>query len=872
MMQGRFLGLLLLLGLVAIRAWDLPVAERLRFLQFDQMQQIWPREMAQSPVVIVDLDEDSLRRVGQWPWPRHLIAQLVDRLSQSGAAVITFDMVFPEPDRMSPAEFAKATQDLSANTRAELAGRPSNDFILSRAIGRSRVVLGLAPLDASRREVYTPHITPPAEIGGDPRPFLPPYLSGIIGNVPMLDAAAQGRGAFYLLPESDGIVRRVPAISRVGDEIVPALFVEALRVATGQPNYGIKSDSQGLQGIIVAGVLVPTGRDGTLWIRYGMQQRDRRVAAADVLDGKVDPQRFAGKLVLIGTSAAGLGDIVLSPHGSTPGVEVWAQVLESAISGTVLIRTPEVIGAEYLGIIAAGLLLIVLVPILGARWTILLLVGCIAIFAGGSIYVFLHHNLLFDAVYPSLSALLCYSLLVYVGHYTVEKRRRQVSDAFSLYLSPVMVQRVAKEPDRLKLGGELKHMTIMFCDIRGFTGISERLQETPEALTRLVNRFLTPLSDEVQKNQGTIDKYIGDCIMAFWNAPLEDAAHAAHACQAALDMFRALAALNVELEAEAKQGDHTQEIVRAFRALKQLALKPDADDDDRQEFIGILQREANLGSAAAQYALAKAYRDGLIGARDQARAVQLFNAAAEAGYTFAQRNIGERYARGDGLPHDRVMALTWLSLAARDGLAAAEESRIELIRHMSAEEINQSERKVQAWRPSRGRAVISHLAMGIGVNTGSCVVGNMGSRSRLNYSVLGDAVNLAARLESQSANYGVPIVISAATQQEAPGFASLELDRVIVKGKSEPVAIFGLLGDPAMGQSASFKELQNAHAAMLGAYRARRWREALERLGTCAGLAAHLESLYDLYRERIENYLENPPPIDWDGVFVALKK
>jgi adenylate cyclase len=870
-LHGRALGLALLTGLLVLRLIDPALTERLRFQQFDLMQQLFPREMQTSPVVVVDFDEESLRRVGQWPWPRNVIANLVEQLAQHGAVAIGFDVVFPEPDRMSPGEFEKTTEGLSRELRKELTLRPSNDEILAASFEMSRVVLGLASRGKSNDVPFVRMTPPPVEIGGDPRPFLHSY-PGVVENVALLEAKAQGRGAFFLLPESDGVIRRVPTIVRTGETIVPAMFVEMLRVATREPSFAIKSGKAGLRGIVIARITVPTDHDGTFWIRYGHPRVDRRLSAADVLEGKVDPARVRGRLILIGTSAAGLGDIRSTPLGvSMPGVEIQAQILETAISGAGLTRPLLVQGIEIFGIAAVGLLLIVLVPILGARWTILLLFGAVALFVVAAWYAFDRQSILFDAVYPSLSALLCYGLLVYVGYYTVERQRRQVSDAFGRYLSPVLVHRLAKDPDKLKLGGELKRMSILFCDIRGFTRISERLQDRPEILTTLVNRFLTPLSEEVLKNSGTIDKYIGDCIMAFWNAPLDDAAHASNACRAALDMFQALAALNLELEMEAKHGDNTRQIAKAYRDLKELATIADAEDD-RQELIGILQREANQGSAFAQYSLAKAYRDGLVGGKDTARAVQLFSAAAESGYTPAQRNLGIRYARGEGVPIDRLMALVWLTLAARDGLAAAEESRVELIHHMSADEISEAERRVHAWRPTRSLQMVTHINMGIGINTGPCVVGNMGSRVRFDYSVLGDTVNLASRLEAQSSNYGVPIVISAATQKEVQSFATIELDRIIVKGKTEPVAIFGLVGPPEMAATPEFQQLSAAHGAMLSAYRTRRWREALDRLGKCALMASNLEGLYDLYRERIESFLKSPPPPDWDGVFVALKK
>jgi adenylate cyclase len=871
-MRGRGIGLALLGALVLLRIIDPGAIERLRFQQFDLMQQLSPRQSIDSPVVVIDVDEESLRQSGQWPWPRNVIAKLIEQLAQHGAASIGFDVVFPEPDRMSPAEFQKTTEGLSPELREELTLRPSNDQILAASFGMTRVVLALGSYDRSRPHVPFIQLTPPpVEIGGDPRPFLFNY-PGVVGNVPVLEAQSLGRGAFFLRRESDGVIRRVPTVVRTEQSIVPALFVEMLRVATGQPSFAIKSTKTGLEGIIIARVTVPTDRDGTFWIRYAHPRSERRLSATDVLEGKIDPARIRGKLVLIGTSAAGLGDIRETPLGfSMPGVEIQAQILETAISGTGLTRPLIIQLFEIAVIVISGLLLIALVPVLRARWTIVLLIGLVVLFGGAAWYSFSRQSMLLDAVYPTLSTLLCYCLMIYVGHYTVEQQRRQVSEAFGRYLSPVLVQRLAKDPGRLRLGGESKQMTILFCDIRGFTKISERLQDRPEVLTTLVNRFLTPLSEVVMEHNGTIDKYIGDCIMAFWNAPLDDRAHASNACKSALDMLNALAVLNAELEAEAKRDDNTQHITRAYRQLKQLATTT-GSDDDRQELLGTLHREADQGSAFAQYFLAKAYRDGLVGTKNLHRAVELFSSAAASGHTPAQRNLGTRYARGDGVPHDRVMALTWLTLAARDGLAAAEESRVDLLRRMTAEEISESERRVHAWRPGRSPLMVTNINMGIGINTGLCVVGNMGSRIRFDYSVLGDTVNLASRLEAQSSNYGVPIVISASTHQEVRNFATVELDRVIVKGKTEPVAIFGLIGSPAMAQTPEFRELCTAHAAMLSAYRARRWREALDRLSGCAAMAPHLEGLYDLYRERIESFLESPPPPDWDGVFVALKK
>ena len=287
-----------------------------------------------------------------------------------------------------------------------------------------------------------------------------------------------------------------------------------------------------------------------------------------------------------------------------------------------------------------------------------------------------------------------------------------------------MVNVLAAHPERLQLGGELREMTFLFCDVRGFTSISEQFKANPQGLTHLINRFLTPMTDIIMAERGTIDKYMGDCIMAFWNAPLEDADHADHACASALAMVRELEGVNARLAAE----------------------------------------------------------------------------------------------------------------------AAAEK------------------------RP------FYPLKIGVGLNSGECVVGNMGSDQRFDYSVLGDAVNLASRLEGQSKTYGVDIVMGETTRRKAPSWAALELDLIAVKGKKEAVRIFALLGDGTTAQAPEFRALVERHDAMLAAYRAQDWARARVALGESARLGTRLAHLYELYEERISHYVAHPPDRDWDGVFIATSK
>ena len=305
-----------------------------------------------------------------------------------------------------------------------------------------------------------------------------------------------------------------------------------------------------------------------------------------------------------------------------------------------------------------------------------------------------------------------------------ERSAREIRAAFSHYIHPDLVRTLAAHPEQLVLGGETRRMSFLFADVRGFTTIAEQFKNDPQGLTRLINRFLTPMTDTIMARGGTIDKYMGDCVMAFWNAPLDDHEHAGHACAAALAMIAELGTMNDNLEREARD------------------------------------------------------------------------------------------AGGNHYP----------------------------------------------------------IRIGVGINTGECVVGNMGSEQRFDYSVLGDSVNLAARLESQSKTYGIDIIIGPETQAEAPELATFELDRLAVKGKSEAVAIHGLIGGPEVAAAPAFQAFRTVHNAMLAAYRSGDWPLAERLIGECRAFDYGSERLYDIYRDRIAAYREAPPPSEWDGIFVAVAK
>ncbi len=727
--MARAVCLVLLFALIPLRLADPRLLQELRLRTFDFFQVLRPRLQDGYPVVIVDIDEDSLKAIGQWPWPRTTVADLVTRISQLGALVIGFDVIFAEPDRMSPAIAEQSFHGIDAETRAKLDSLPSNDEVLADAIKHSRVVVG-------QTGAATPVPTPPAEAalqtgfavrGPNPAPYLVTF-PGVLRNVPPIEEAAAGRGLFSINPEHDGIVRRVPVIMEAQGALVPSLTMEMLRVVTQSGAILVTVNDAGVQSVAVPGLQVPTDQNGQLWVHFNKHDPARFVSAKDVLQGTASPDRFRGRLVLIGTSAIGLLDSKTTPLDALiPGVEVHAQILESVLTKSLLANPDYAIGAELMVAVLLGLGIIVAAPMLSA--TVVVLLGAIVIagLIGMSLYLFVEHDLLIDFTYPLISTWLIYLVLTFVNYFREQKQRQQIRSAFGYYLSPHMVEQLARSPEKLVLGGEERRMTILFSDVRGFTTISEHYKDDPQCLTRLMNRFLTPLTNAIIERKGTIDKYIGDAIMAFWNAPVDDDEQEANACDAALEMQARAAALNVELKREA---------------------------------------EANGGK----------------------------------------------------------------------------------------------------YMP---------LRIGVGLNTGPCVVGNMGSDFRFNYSVLGDTVNFASRLEARTKDYRLPLVIGSRTAEGAKQkFATMEIDLIQVKGKTQPEAVFAVLGRADLEQDPRCGELRELNAQMLARFRKQEWNEALNLIARCRKIASGLDAagLYDMYDERIAAYRADPPGPDWDGVYEAESK
>lgn len=886
-----FLLLVLMLGL---RVADPGILQQIRWLTFDTYQRIAPRAYNPDlPVKIVDIDDASLDRHGQWPWPRILLADLVQNLTAAGAAAVAFDMVFAEPDRSSPNQALKLWKlpPEVEELRASVAALPSHDEVFANALANAPVIVGFVLTDSADRRLPARKSTF-AIAGDDPLPFVANFGGAVI-NLPEIEAVATGNGAFNSAPEADLVVRRVPLLFQLDGELYPSLAAEALRVVQGAKTYLIKSsgasattalgEHTGIDTIAIGQFPAKTDGNGRMFLWFTPSVPDRYISAWRILENNFDAEDVAGKIVFIGTSAAGLLDLKATPlQKAVPGVEIHAQAIEQIITGEFLERPSFAAGAELIYMATLGLLIIFLLRTVGAILSLVAGSVATAIVLGGSWYAYSTHGWLVDPIIPSMMVLVMFLASTVISYLSSEAQRRFVRDAFGRYLSPVVVQQLANNPDQLQLGGEQKTMTLLFTDVRDFTAISERFKRNPQGLTQLINRFLTPMTEVVLEHNGTIDKYMGDALMAFWNAPLDDEAHAVRACEAALDMYKALDLLNAELRRDSPINERPK--VAANTKIEPGSVRADtgAEVPNKAETtittkkpmfeLADLFEKAESGIASAQYRLGKACRDGAGGEQDDAAAAKWFRAAAEQGYPKAQRHLGTSFATGRGVERDVTAALMWMSLAAQQGLATAEMHLDELQRAVTPEQRNEAERLVRVWQPKEIQNQRFQIRIGIGIATGECVVGNVGSTHRFDYSVLGDSVNLASRLEGQTKDYGVGIIISDTTHALAPGFACLELDLIAVKGKRDAVRIFGLLGPPEMAATEEFKTLQQTHDRVLAAYRAQNWREARELADTCTKMNENLSALYDLYRDRIGRFELEPPGRNWDGVFTALTK
>ena len=770
----------ILLGLTRIS--DPEFVQVLRLKYFDQLQIKYPRVTeGQTYSVIVDIDEKSLREIGQWPWPRTVLADLFNKSREAGMLVLGLDVLFAEKDRTSPELIAEDVKERSPEIANLLKTLPSNESLAMEAMKAFPTVIGHSGLDvqgdANRNDIKDTSVKVFLGKNKKPKDWLIKY-PGLLANVTEFEQAASGAGTVSVAEEPDGIIRRVPLISNVAGIVRPTLGLDMIRVAFKGNSIATRTGLNGVEEIIIqtkaiGNASIPTDENGRVWIYYGesdsiKKENSRRyyVSAVDIINGKVGKDRLSGKLGILGTSATGLKDIRPTPvEDRMPGVEIHANLIDTVISAILYYTSNKNANAVYNQSIKKGMsesealaeknkvkingapflksganmkfyeslftiLLGFFITLSALRFgpivNISLLVSIIGAAFYLSIKLFLEEKTLFDPTFAGVSTFIIYFGNTFANYLRDANEKKQIRGAFSQYLSPALVEQLADDPDKLVLGGETKKMTFLFCDVRGFTTISESFKSDPQGLTKLINRFLTPLTNEIINVNGTIDKYMGDCIMAFWNAPIDVEGHEKMACDATLRMHKAMKELNDIREEEAKV--------------------------ENKKFL--------------------------------------------------------------------------------------------------------------------------ELKIGIGLNTGGCVVGNMGSDQRFDYSVLGDAVNLASRLEGQSKSYGVKTVIGPETNESVKDtYATLQLDMIAVKGKKEAVTIFTLLGDSIFKQSSEFKNLESKHKKILENYFNQKWEECLKEIKTAKTLCNNLMSeYYDIMTLRINEFKENPLPNDWDGVYIATSK
>ncbi len=720
---------------------------------FDQFNKMEPRA-ARDDVVIVDVDEASLKHLGQWPWSRKIMADLTQSLTKKGAKVIAFDGVFAEEDRTSPQYYLSQLPVEVTLPQGTLSGENLDyDKVFARAIKESKIFVTAftyGQKTVEQRPVDKKRLLARSDVK---KTFIESAskFNGVAVNLPNLARNAAGNGSFMAKPDADGVLRRAAMVFSDGQNLYPSLSLETLRVALTTrkgmayiaetpPEEKTEIDTKYRVLLNDKQLKIPVESDGVIYVyyryfcnaeemnnqRYQCQKQDY-ISAHKFLDDSFVDEATAfvkDKIVLIGASAEGLKDLRSTPlRPFRPGVEVHANAIEQILSGEYLLRPAITKGVEATFITLVGLSFIILSAFIGILISVLLCVTLVGIASFGAYLMYVDYGLLLDPVYPSVCVITIFTLSTILSHARAEMKRKHIRSAFGMYVAPDVMKDLERNPEKLKLGGELRNITVMFTDIRKFTSISEGLD--PTELINLMNEFLTAMTDVVMEYKGTVDKYIGDAMMCFWNAPREVDNHGRLACLAALEMHKRLKPINKKIIEQAKK-------------------------------------------------------------------------------------VGK----------DPVL-----------------------------------------------------LRAGVGVNTGECAVGNMGSKQRFAYSALGDGVNMASRFEGLTKQYGVDILIGEKTYHDVTDFAVLEVDLVKVVGKGEPERVYALFGDDKAACKDSFQRWRQLHCKMLNAYRAQDTDKALEYASECKRLCFDsAKPLYDMYEKRIETMKESPWPEGWSGVFVAEMK
>lgn len=718
----------------AVGALPIGFIHRLDAILYDaRLRASMPRSL-DARVVIVDIDEKSLAEVGRWPWGRNRLAGMVDELfERQKVAIVGFDVVFAEPDDSSGLrrlrEMAEGELKETAGFQqrlAQLQGSLDYDAAFARALEKRPVVLGYyltSDRDGRKSGALPAPVMTRENLQGRPIAFY--SFDGYGSNLPQLAKAAPVAGYFNSITDRDGVVRSIPLVAEHGGAYYESLALAMFRVMMGQPTVepGFPRDKfvgrsySGLESILLklgprqlaipvddkVATLVPFRGPG------GPQGKSfQYVSASDLLAKRLPEGALKDKIVLVGTTAPGLLDLRVTPVGETyPGVETHANVISGLMEGRLFVKPDYAMGYEVVMLLVAGLALALLLPLLSATVAVLASVGVAGALVALNYWLFMGYGL----VMPLASALvmvgMAFAVNMSYGYFVESRHKRELANLFGTYVPPELVDEMVKDPDSYSMKAASKELTVMFCDMRGFTKMSEKME--PTQLQELLNAVFSRLTDIIRANRGTIDKYMGDCVMAFWGAPVETPNHAELAVKSAMEMSQAV------------------------------------------------------------------------------------------------RRINEEH-RAKGIPE---------------------------------------------------------IGVGVGINTGTMCVGDMGSDVRRSYTVIGDAVNLGSRLEGLSKVYGVDIVVSETARQQAREFAWQELDRVRVKGKEQAVGIFYPVAPAAALDKQTADELRT-WAAFLKAYRAQDWDQCDLQMLNLHRLGAK-KYLYDLYAERVASMRLLPFDPGWDG-------
>jgi adenylate cyclase len=665
--------LITLVIVAAIKFYNPTFVESIKLRYFDTI--ITNKAPTENPIYTVNIDEAALDKYGQWPFNRTIYADIIKDIYNRGASLVVWTVLMPEADRQG------------------------GDAVLADTLKQYPTILSNIPSSVNKN---TPRANGAAIINSN---FIDRIYNypGIIANIPELENAAVGVGTTNVFPEIDGVNRRIPLLVGSGNKLYPTIGIETLRVLMQEKNFKVKLSEIGVDKMGMGKSIFTTDQLGRVWI--DLSQQHHRVSLMDM------PKNFDGAVVIVGTSAAGIVNPVPTAIGAVFPQDIQAKIIATLANKVNISRPDYAEGAELLALVLGGLLLLFL-----TRWVYVGL-GSVIILVGGSVagsfYMFNNALQLWDAT-AIVGGLVLVALHAYGVKFVSEfLQKQQIKKQFGTYLSPAMVEKLQKNPELLQLGGESRELSIMFTDVRGFTSISEHYGADVQGLTKIMNRYMTAMTAKILENEGTLDKYIGDAQMAFWNAPLDDADHAKHAVKTALEMLGSLDAFNKEVSAE-------------------------------------------------------------------------------------------------GVPP---------------------------------------------------------FGMGLGINTATVVVGNMGSSQRFDYTCLGDGVNLASRLEGQSKPYHVAMVIGDKTNEYVKNdYFTLPLDCIAVKGKKEGVNIHTVLeirSNPYQYAADKVRQLN-----MMDNYRSQNFATAAAACKSLLGsFDGQMDGYYEMWIERCTEMAANPPGEGWDQVY-----